>query len=224
MATIEGIRLKILKIIRKNKYLISKRRKKLVTTDFTIISNNCWGGMIYETYGLPKLSPTIGLFFMASDYIIFLKDLKGYSTGDIKFIKPEESKWVNDSLISGDSRFGSYPIGVLSNGKEELEVFFLHYNSENEAKDKWKRRCKRINWDKMLIKFNDQNGCTEKELNDFINLPYKNKIFFTCKTWGIKSEIIKKIYQPFNRKFIRTSYEPYGKNNKIDINDIINYL
>ena len=39
----------------------------------TIFSNNCWGGMIYESYNLPKNSPTVGLFFFADDYIFFLE-------------------------------------------------------------------------------------------------------------------------------------------------------
>ena len=39
------------------------------------------------------------------------------------------------------------------------------------------------NWDKLLVKFNDQNGCTEMEVNKFMKLPFKNKLFFTCKHW-----------------------------------------
>ena len=54
---------------------------------------------------------------------------------------------------------------------------------EQEAREKWERRIKRINWDKLLVKFNDQNGCTETEVNRFMGLPYKNKLFFTCKEW-----------------------------------------
>lgn len=49
---------------------------------------------------------------------------------------------------------------------------------EQEAREKWERRIKRINWDKLLVKFNDQNGCTETEVNRFMGLPYKNKLFF----------------------------------------------
>lgn len=73
--TYEGFRLKVSKYWRKG--LAKERQKKLLGKDFTIISNNCWGGMIYESYNLPKNSPTVGLFFFAEDYIRFLKDLKG---------------------------------------------------------------------------------------------------------------------------------------------------
>lgn len=75
----EGLRLKVLKYWRVG--LADWRKKQLKSTDFTIISNNCWGGMIYESYNLPKESPTVGMFFMARDYIEFLSDLKGYVGG-----------------------------------------------------------------------------------------------------------------------------------------------
>lgn len=39
------------------------RRKKLNNTDFTIISNNCWGGVCYEYFGMEKATPTVGMFF-----------------------------------------------------------------------------------------------------------------------------------------------------------------
>ena len=109
--------------------------------------------------------------------------LKGYVNGKLTFIKPEESRWKDMPQVSGDKRFGSYPIGVLSNGKNLIEIFFLHYHSEQEAKEKWERRVQRINWNKLLVKFNDQNGCSEAEVNKFMETPFKNKVFFTCKHW-----------------------------------------
>ncbi len=44
--------------------LAKSRKKRLKYDDFTIISNNCWGGCCYEYFGMPKLSPTIGGFFL----------------------------------------------------------------------------------------------------------------------------------------------------------------
>ena len=112
-----------------------------------------------------------------------MSDLKGYINGKLIFINLEESRWKDAPQVSGDKRFVTYPVGVLSNGKNTIEIFFLHYHSEQEAREKWERRIKRINWDKLLVKFNDQNGCTETEVNRFMGLPYKNKLFFTCKEW-----------------------------------------
>lgn len=223
MPTYEGLRLKVLKYWRCG--LANHRRKQLKSTDFTIISNNCWGGMIYESYNIPKESPTVGMFFMAQDYIEFLSDLKGYVNGTLSFIKPEESRWKDAPQVSGDKRFGSYPVGVLSDGKNSIEIFFLHYHSKEEAREKWERRIQRINWDKLLVKFNDQNGCTEKEVNKFMSMPFKNKVFFTAKHWPAENRGgYTYVHQFPKHDFIMASYEPFGKSRYIDITGLLNSL
>lgn len=223
MPTYEGLRLKILEY--KRLKFANKRRAELKNTNFTIISNNCWGGMIYESYNLPKQSPTIGLYFMAEDYIKFISRLKDYISTSLTFIKPEDSRWKNTEQISNDKRFGSYPIGVLSLEDESIEIFFLHYHSEQEARDKWERRCQRINWNNMIIKFNDQNGCSIKEVDKFMKLPLKNKIFFTCKHWEhLASNNYIYIKQFSKSNHILASYEPFGKNKYFDITNFINEL
>lgn len=113
-------------------------------------------------------------------------------------------------------------MGVVSNGKENVEIFFLHDHSESETVGKWKRRCERINYEKLLVKFNDQNGCSEEELSAFLNLPYKNKVFFICKDWNVKSEVIVKIIQPFNKEHIQASYEPLGSNKRFNVTNCLN--
>lgn len=222
MLSIEGIRLKF-----RNKIYIPLTRKKrstyLKTKDFTIISNNCWGGTVYEAYDLPKCSPTVGMFFIAKDYIEFLSDLKGYIGGKLIFIKPEESRWKEMTEISGDKRFGHYPVGVLSNGKNTIEIFFLHYHSEQEARDKWERRINRINWNKILVKFNDQNGCTETEVEKFMSLPLKSKLFFTCKHWPNEDGRYTIIHQFAKSNVILASYEPFEKK-YIDLTNVLNNL
>ena len=223
MPTYEGLRLRTLKCWRVG--LANWRKKQLKTTDFTIISNNCWGGMIYESYNLPKESPTVGMFFMSKDYIEFLSDLKGYINGELTFIRPEESRWKAMPQVSGDKRFGNYPIGVLSNGKNTIEIFFLHYHSEQEAREKWERRIQRINWNKLLVKFNDQNGCTDVEVNQFMELPFKDKLFFTCKHWQNENRERYTVVRQFSKKdYIMASYEPFGKSKYINITSVINRL
>ena len=52
----------------------------LKNKDFTIISHNCVGGVIYHDLGLKFNTPTINLFFMAKDFIKYNKILldKGF--------------------------------------------------------------------------------------------------------------------------------------------------
>lgn len=227
MASIEGLRLKI-----RNKLWIPLtckwRGNKLTNRNFTILSNNCWGGTVYEAHNLPKSSPTVGLFFMADDYIKFLSHLKEYLSSDLTFIRPEDSRWKDKEATSGDGRWGTYPIGKLEiyNGRggiESIEIFFLHYHSEKEAKEKWERRIKRINWNRLLVKFNDQNGCTEEHIKVFDALPYKNKICFTVKEYPQYASVVR-VKAPKSHEFIRASYEPFGRSKSIDITKVLNQL
>ena len=69
------------------------RRKKLKDENFTIISNNCWGGTIYESYGIKKMSPTVGMFIMPEDYLKFIANFDYYVSQPLEFIYPDHSKW-----------------------------------------------------------------------------------------------------------------------------------
>lgn len=215
MPSLEGAKLKL-----RNNYVklsANFRRKALKSFDFTIISNNCWGGFVYQSYGIPYNSPTIGLYFMADDYIKFVSDLKKYINSDLKFVSPENSRYYD--LLKTDKRFGEYPIGKI----KDIEIIFLHYSSEEEAYDKWNRRCKRVNWDKLLVKFNDQNGCEKEHLSMFDNLNIENKVCFTSKEYPNLESVIF-IKSAKGQESIYASQEPFGKSKYIDNTKVINSL
>ena len=56
-------------------------KRSVKSRDFTIISNNCWAGRVYQYLDMPYLTPTAGLYFFAPDYIKFVSDLKKYLDG-----------------------------------------------------------------------------------------------------------------------------------------------
>lgn len=214
--TIEGLRLKLLALRRKK--LANFRKKNINKRKFTIISNNCWGGEVYESYNLIKQSPTVGLFIMAADYIKFISNIKYYLNKKLVFIDPFESKYLSE--VKNSKGYGSYPVAKLG----DIEIFFMHYSSQQQVISKWNRRIKRINWDHILYKFNDQNGCTQKDIEDFENLPLEHKICFTVRNDFACYPDVVKIKAPKNHKFIRASYEPFGSNKAININKLINEL
>lgn len=228
MFSYEGLRLKISSV----KRFLCKNilNNKLKNSNFTIISNNCWGGMVYESYGLKKQSPTVGLFFMAEDYVRFLCNFQEYIQCELEFINPFESKWVESPVINSDSRFGRYPIGRLTYKGKSIEIFFLHYSTKEEAKDKWTRRCKRINLENLIVKFNDQNECDKLLIEKFFNLPFENKIFFSAQDWEsfeFKNEMpigFIHIKQWPRSKCIRTSFEPLAESKYINLTSYINNM
>ena len=149
---------------------------KLVDENTSIICSNCFGGRIMQDLGMKYNTPTLGLYFMYPDYFEFLNNLEFYlKEAKIQFV--EHSKYP-----LGDERRAKwkhwYPIGLLD-GK--VEIHFLHYYTEQEAAEKWYRRAKRINWDKLLVVGMDQNLCTENDIRAFDALPFERKIFFSSR-------------------------------------------
>ena len=159
-------------------------RIRLKNYNATIISNNCWGGEIYDKYALPYNSPTIGLYFFSKDYIRFISNLKYYLSLDLQFISAEDA--VNSvNIIKNDGKDAI--IGVL----DDVEIIFSHYSTKKECYDKWNRRKTRVNFDNLLIKCNDQNGFDEEDYRKFQNLNYDNKILLTAnKNWAEGKDVV----------------------------------
>ena len=66
-----------------------------------------------------------------------------------------------------------------------------------EAEEKWRRRAARINWNNIIYKFSEMNGCTAADLKAFDALPAARKVVFTHKDYGLKNQVI---YTEFNSK------------------------
>lgn len=135
-------------------------RKRLKNTNFSLFANNCNGGCICHDLNLQFRSPFVNLYLTTPDYIKFLK---------------EPQKYLNEPLMFFNNDKGTYPIAKLV----DIELFFLHYSSIEEAAEAWNRRKERICWDNLFVLMTDQDGCSDKVLHDFDSLPYKNKVVFT---------------------------------------------
>ncbi len=164
--------------------------RQYITPNTSIISSNCFAGRIMQDLGMQYNTPTLGLYFWATDYIEFLQHLKYYlSEAKITFV--EHSKYT-----LGDERRANwkhwYPIGLLDNN---VEIHFLHYYSEEEASEKWYRRTNRVNFDDLFIIGMEQNLCSEKEIYDFDKLPFEKKYIFTTKQINLPSNIFMKEFE-----------------------------
>lgn len=147
---------------------------------FTIISNNCWGGGIYEDLRLPYTTPTVGLFFYAPDYIRFVENLRYYINLELKFTAHSKYDEVNKVRLNNP-----YPVGVLN----DIEIQFLHYKSNNDAYEKWNRRKIRINYDNLFLKFDDRDLSNTDFMLRLDQIGgVKNKVIFSArKNHDIKS-------------------------------------
>lgn len=148
--------------------------RRLISNDTSIISNNCFAGRIMQDLGMQYNTPTLGLYFFSDDYIEFLSNLKFYLTeAKLEFLKSSKYPLANERRKQWTHW---YPIGLLG-GK--VEVQFLHYHTEKEATEKWYRRAKRVNFDKLFIIGMEQNLCSQNHIRAFDKLPFENKIFFS---------------------------------------------
>lgn len=153
----------------------------LKNKDFSIISNNCWGGWYYDRYHLSYLTPTIGLFFPAKDYLKFLSNIHHYLDDcELEKISFDDSKYQELLLDKEAKGWLLVPARELIITRlDDIEIVFIHYDSFEDAKSKWDRRKKRINWDNIIFKYNDQNGFELEDYEEFKKLNLPNKVFFT---------------------------------------------
>lgn len=157
------------KVFKIRKYT-SDLRKEVTDSKFTIISNNCFAGSIYQDLKIPYRTPTVGLFLYSDCYMRFVKDLKYYLSLELIFIK-------NSKYVSSDSNNNHYyPIGLL----DDIEIHFLHYDNEEEATVKWNKRKERVNYDQLYFVFSDRDGFNKDNFCDFLDLDCK-KVLFTSQ-------------------------------------------
>lgn len=157
MKIVQKIKNAVIKL--KNYRKCIENRRKIISKDFSIISNNCWAGFVYQRYGLKYLTPTIGLLIFGSDYVKFCRNLDEYLQKKLEFISLQEAKYHN--LVEDGWK---YPIARLG----DIEIYFMHYKTEGEAAEKWYRRARRINKNKILYKISERDGFTKKDIEDFL--------------------------------------------------------
>ena len=194
-----------LKLLENKLYNINKK-KHLKNKNFTIISSNCVGGIIYHDLGLPFLTPTVNLSFDMNDFVKFVSNLKYYIDKDL--IKLDTNK--------------EYPIGVI----EDIKINFIHYKTFEEAKTKWDERKQRINYDNLFIIGTDKDNCTYETLKAFENLPYENKIIFTHIDYSeISSSYCIKGFEDKNELGVITNFKKgFLMRRYLDDFDYINFL
>lgn len=202
---------KILKEIRLqiNKFGSSYRRKKLKIKNPTIISNNCWAGIVSQYLGIKYYTPTIGLYFFSEEYIKFLERFDYYIKQKLEIIDTKDSKYY-DEMIKKNHQ--NAIVGKL----DDVEIVFLHMKTGKEAIGKWNKRVKRINRRNIIFKFCEQNECSSEHIKRFENLPFKNKVCFTTKEYPEYKSVIWFKDQVKNEEVVRDYYESHKYLNIID--------
>jgi uncharacterized protein (DUF1919 family) len=155
-------------------------------TKFTIVSNNCWGAHVYQALRIQYLTPFVGMFIPPRDYLHLLRRFDECIQSNLAFANESRSASLN--LWRKRERL-DYPIGLLDGC---VELHFLHYTGEGEARSKWLRRCQRITPDpaRRFFKFDDREGATAEEIRQFCGLPVANKVCFTATPYNASTVVV----------------------------------
>ena len=67
-----------------------------------------------------------------------------------------------------------FPVAKL----DDIEIYFMHYTSVEEARQKWERRKQRMNRSNMIYKLSQREFCTREDVETFLSLPLEHKVCF----------------------------------------------
>lgn len=147
-------------------------RQVLDDGNVSIISNDCWGSQPYNYASLSYATPFVGLFIMAPCYLSLLSDLETQ-------LKKSTFQFVTRSKYGSSNNWRlanglGYPIGILN---ERFEIHFLHYKNAIDAETAWLRRCERINFGNLAVKFDgSKDEASAASMIEFDSLPFKKKV------------------------------------------------
>jgi uncharacterized protein (DUF1919 family) len=164
---------------------------KLKNSNFVLISRNCYGGQVYQWFGLTYKSPFVGLFLFGPCYMKLLRNFDFYLQKELEFI--EISKYAD--------AYNNHPIALLG----DIEIHFSHYENVDEAREKWNRRKQRmlgVSKDNYFFTICDRRGVSLENIKEFHDLDFKNKLSFSFdKIEGLTNhQHIKFIRDPRKKK------------------------
>lgn len=175
---------KIKQLIHKNPFAVARRKKmrsELKKTGMTFLCPSCIGGELFHDLGLRFCSPTINLMMLQTDFVKFVKDFDEYMNAEFEFFDHPEY---------------SFPCARL----KDITIHFTHYNTKEEAIEKWNSRAKRIDKDNMFIFCSERDGITREEIESLGELNVRGIVVFTAHDY---SDIPYTLYIP--------KFEKYGE-------------
>ena len=143
--------------------------------DFSLITNDCVGGVISHDLGEQFRSPTVNLWIPQKEFLRFAQDLAYYLSCEIKET-PEASK--------------PYPVGTVMPKDDEhipIQVNFMHYRTFEEGYAKWRERSARVNYDRLYFIWHYFDEDTTERLEAFDRWDARKLIILHAPISGIRN-------------------------------------
>lgn len=139
-----------------------KRYIALKDSNISIISNNCWGGIICRTLGIECRSPFKNLAIQEADYLKLLGRFEYYMGCDLTFL---------EYAFNTNSK-KNYPVMLL----DDVKVHCNHDTNPEEAAAKWNRRRAKLNYANLFVEMYTESRAM---MEAFLKIDgYKRKLCF----------------------------------------------
>lgn len=148
---------------------------KIKESGLSIISNNCWGGVVCRTLGIECCSPFKNLFVLDEDYIKLLRNFKSYIKKPLVYTRDEVDLHSNKT----------YPVMLLG----DLEIHCNHADNPDEARESWERRCKKINYENLYVEMYTESQHIAEEFSELQQ--FSKKVCFVPFDVGNNSTLMK---------------------------------
>lgn len=145
----------------------------------TIISNNCFGGVISHQYGLEFCSPTINLQILPEEFPTFCNNLHYYMDAELEM-------YTNFSTFHIECMYRMFdcipnmPFGRI----KDVLVCFQHYDTFDEAAELWNKRKARVDYDSIAYLFHARHPKYKQAVEQFLALDLPNSEVIT-EDWGM---------------------------------------
>ena len=128
----------------------------------TFLSDNCWGGLMYNTLGMEMSSPFINMFIRWEYFTRLLEDIPGHMAQPLVPLR------LRKSPMGGVV----YPVAAL--GDVEIHLNHVHTPAELEAYARqWYRRAARMDLDNLMVQTNFASPGEWEERREFFRaLPF----------------------------------------------------
>lgn len=137
-----------------------KKKKALEGEEFTLICNNCTGGVLLHDFGKRFDTPFINSGLYAEDFVKLVLHFRSY---------------MQEELVPHEKDFG-YPVARLG----DLTIRFPHAKNFEEVKEEWDRRKLRIHYDNIFVLWVGYGEEMQEEfLPDFAKAPYPKAVFLS---------------------------------------------
>ena len=204
----------IIKFFRRSKNFLRNhvycayKRRLLKNHNFSLITSDCSGGMIYHDLQERFLSPTVNCKMSPKDFIKFCNDIEFWLLQPVTEIKLEGVH---------------YPVGQLGDSVSNIVIHFVHYRTFEEAKQKWNERKQRINYNNIFILLIDRD-CTEEDVSNFMKLKYKNKLIVSNIARSYNNYLYIKGYEDSELPIMTAYCSRWSVKKYLDIIDYVGWL